>query len=78
MGEDAIILATHAEGQEPEKHRLEGIPSTDIRSDGKDQKEGMHKSQSSQNVARSKKLKTDQEDPVTWIRNRSKSRTRNT
>ena len=78
VGEDAIILATHAEGQGPEKHRLEGIPSTDIRSDGKDQKVEIQKSQSSHNGARSKKLKTDREDPVTRIRNRSKSRTRNT
>ena len=52
VGEDGIILATHAEGQGPEKHRLEGIPSTDIRSDGKDQKEEIHKFQSSQNGAR--------------------------
>jgi len=35
VGEDAIILATHAEGQGPEKHRLEGLHSTDIGSDGK-------------------------------------------
>jgi len=55
VGEDAMILETHAEGQGPEKHHLEGIPSTDIRSDGKDQKEEIHKSQSSKNGARSKK-----------------------
>jgi len=78
VGEDAIILATHAEGQGPEKHRLEGLRSTDIRSDGKDQKEEINKSQSSNNGVRSRKLKTDREDPVTRIRNRSKSRTRNT
>jgi len=78
VDEDAIILATNAEGQGPEKHRLEGIHSTDIRSDGKEQKEEIHTSQSSQNGARSKKLKTDQEDPITRIRNRSRSRTRNT
>ena len=78
VGEDAIILETHAEGLGPEKHRLKGIPSTDIHSDGEDQKEETHKSQTSQNGARSKKLKTDREDPVTRIRNRSKSRTKNT
>ena len=57
VGEDAMILETHAEGLGPAKHRLKGITSTDIRSDGEDQKEEIHKSQSSQNVARSKKVK---------------------
>jgi len=78
VGEDAIILQTHAEGQGLENNRLEGMPSTDIRSDREDQKEEIHKSQSSLNGVRSKKLKTNREDPVIRISNRSKSRTKTT
>jgi len=78
VGEDAIILETHAEGLGLENNRLEGMPSTDILSDGVDQKEEIHKSQSSLNGVRSKWLKTDREDPVIRIRNRSKSKTKTT
>jgi len=45
VGEDAIILETHAEVQGLENNRLEGMPSTDIRSDREGKKEEMHKSQ---------------------------------
>jgi len=78
VGEDAIILEAHAESQGLENNRLEGMPSTDIRSDGEDQKEEIHKCQSSLNGVRSKNLKTDREDPVIRIRNRSKSRSKTT
>ena len=77
VGEDAFILETHADGPGSENECLEGLPSTDIRSDGEDQKEEIHKSQLPLNNVRSKKLKTDREDPVNKIRNRSKSRTKN-
>jgi len=77
VGEDAFILKTHAEGPGSENERLEGLPSTDIRSNGEDQKEEMHKSKLPLNNVRSKKLKTDREDPVNKIRNRNKYRTKN-
>ena len=65
--EDAFILETHAEGPGSKNERLEGLPSTDIRSDGEDQKEEIHKSQLPLNNVRSKKLKNDREDPVNRI-----------
>jgi hypothetical protein len=77
VGEDAFILETRAEGPGSENDRLKGLPSTDILSDGEDQKEEIHKSQSPLNNVRSKKLETDREDPVIKIRNRSKYRTKN-
>jgi len=77
VGEDAFILETHAEGTGSENERLEGLPSTDIRSDGEDQNEEIHKSQLPPNNVWSKKLKNDRGDPVNNIRNRSKSRTKN-
>jgi len=78
VGEDATILETHSEGQGLENNRLEGMHSTDIRSDREDQKQEIHKSQSSLKDVRPKKLKPDREDLVIRIRNRSKYRTKTT